>query len=332
MKKILIILSVLLFTFTGFSQSSIFLNKISDTELSQAYTTTFYEGHQRKYNKTIEDFIQEFIQEYGKDELNLVLSKIEDNTLDDYLKSIDDKELNFEIIALNYVLLNKLSFVSNGKIFVLTYEPIKSRKSFDRDLDIISEKNLYLYRRDDDGWKKASDLIRVDFFSDVSSREVDYHTTHFNDGEEVFSPYRLGFGIVKKTSNNWVYITFKTISWHSNVGYQNYNSILVLVPKDNKEYNISLFEPENKIGKIIKRYPLKVYNYSNQIWNEYLKDINLPVLYGLSKIEYVEIDNGLTINYFDGNKNKPITAGTLKFEKIDNQIICSGTIKMNKIK
>ena len=61
----------------------------------------------------------------------------------------------FKNISNGEVTETKLSFVSGNKTYVLTYEPVA------KDM-MVDHKNLYLYRKDSDGWKKASELIRVD--------------------------------------------------------------------------------------------------------------------------------------------------------------------------
>ena len=55
-------------------------------------------------------------------------------------------------------------FEANGKTYVLAYEPLNHPIVGNTYRAIVRNKNLYLYRLDADGWKKATSLIRHDYF------------------------------------------------------------------------------------------------------------------------------------------------------------------------
>lgn len=260
----------------------------------------------------------------------------------------------FKNISNGEVTETKLSFVSGNKTYVLTYEPVA------KDM-MVDHKNLYLYRKDSDGWKKASELIRVDSCNDKGSivREIVPYTIHRNDGQPIFSMEDCGMGSVYKTSKGIVYITFQTNIWNPKGNYS-YNSILVFIPNGNETYNFSYFEPKSKEYKVIKNFSarkmdtkdgyLPILTNGKKTYSYRTINIAVPVLYGVNKTEFLETSDGLTIKYWDANRSnpqywsnpeegKPYVAGELNFKIFDSyvgdhsHVACgSNTIKLTQVK
>lgn len=315
-------------------QDNHFIERISETEASypRGNTPAYDEGNPN----TIEDCIREYLLINNMDELHVVINNIEKKTLKAYIDTRKDTAEIYSIKYIEYMIKATFSFVSNGKIYVLTYEPIKSDKHGSTDNSTqFTHKNLYLYRRDDDGWKKASDLIREDVYIDKKLLRVFNSHTSF--------AYAIGDGwSVNKTSNGSVSITFSTMTWTPQTPHHSYNSILILVPNGNETYHVTYFEPENKQGKIVKNYR---FEYSKMVkeGNDYkvvkkmvVENAEFPVLCGTHSIDYVETSDGLTINYsddyWDGSANKPVKAGTLNFKITGTSVIYNGTIKLLNMK
>jgi hypothetical protein len=302
MKKFSIILIGLMFASISFSQNISLFNRISETEFGK---------------HTIEGYIQE-LNKMGQ--LDIVLAEIEAGTIDKYIETL--KRKNFDNIAAKIEIIKneldceKLYFVCDGKIYTLTYEPTDDIKYGDSDEIQASHKNIYLYRRDIDGWKKASNMVREDrYIENKYMRTFSSRTTHWTDTcVYLYFPYD-GRGSIHKTSNECVYITFETILWKPRTKHSSYNSIAVFVPNGDETYHATYFEPDNKVGKLIKDFKLYSYNFKKNDWNPRPKiiDIVVPILYGMCETEYYETKNSLSIRYWDGTKNNPIEAGVMIF-------------------
>jgi hypothetical protein len=351
MKKILIVLGLMLSS-AIFSQHTFWFNKISETELS-VYTEAKYSSL-----NTVEDYLHSFESKYGKIELNNVLHEIQYRNTDNYCDQLKMNGYADEASAIGLMVTifneDKLCFVTDNKVYVLTYEPInldfKNSKFADGERFEVGEKNLYLYRRDADGWRKASKLIRKDYHHDrIATREFDPHTKYLKGTNNKFNLENLYFGSIDWLSNGCVFITFSTTTYDRTEGYKSFNSILVFVPVSDGYYSCTYFEPVNKEGKIIKNVPIDVYDWNKSKWHQQITDINVPVLYGLKSIEYsgssdgipeqyenerseTPIQNKLTIKYIDGSESNSKEAGILNFKILNNHVSYSGTIGLTEIK
>ena len=293
---------------TAFSQLGFNFERLSETEKCSMGAEPI----------TIEDCVQRFIDAYGVGELHFFLDAMESGKIEDYKDMIDDKEMVSDVEYLRHMININMVFVQNSKIYALTYEPI--------DLDIVKtpngeggkkdnlqslfkrgihEKALYLFRRDDDGWQKASNLIRTDYlYRDSTMREFLSNNHNFSDNS---------FGGVNRISNGNIFMSFGSRVWSPENDYVTYVSIIGFIPNGDETYKFAYFEPED-----INKNPITGY----------------PRLYGTRNISYSETNdgNGLTIEYWNGSESHPSKAGTLCFNTVDGKINYNGTIKLNEIK
>jgi hypothetical protein len=344
-KKILIVLNLMLSSI-AFSQHTFWLSKISETELS-VYTEAKYSSL-----NTVEDYLHSFESKYGKIELDNVLHEIQYRNAENYCDQLKSNGYADEASAIGLMITifneDKLCFVTDNKVYVLTYEPInldmKNSKFADNERFDVNEKSLYLYCKDSNGWHKASNLIRKDYHHDrLATREFDPYTKYFKGTNNKFNLENLHFGSIDLLSNGTVFITFNTTTYDRNIGYKNFNSILVFVPVSDGYYSCSYFEPVNKDGKTIKNVPIDIYDWNKGKWYQEIRNICVPVLYGLKSIEYsgstegipeeyenehsdIPIQNKMTIKYVDTNTS------ILNFKILNGHVIYSGTIGLNKIK
>jgi len=314
MKKLIFFIVGMVLTLTAFSQNVIeksppFGNNFERLSETEKCST----GGEPK---TIEDCVQGFIDAYGVGELHFALDAIESGKIEVYKDMIDDEKMKYDVDFIAHMIRINMAFIEDSKIYALTYEPI--------DLDIVKTpngeegvrddmqrlfkrgihtKSLYLFRRDDDGWKKASDLVRVDYvYRDSTMREFLSNNHNFKDES---------YGGVNRISNGNVFISFGSRAWlPEKPEIFSYISIIVFIPNGDETYRFSYFEPED-----ITKKPF-------------------PILYGTNSIDYDEINdgNGLKIEYYNGTHGNPIKAGTLCFNTVDGEIDYSGTIKLNKIR
>jgi hypothetical protein len=283
MKKILTILLGFTLSLALNAQIKDWFNKISETETSMNYNGI----------PTMEGYVKGLIDAYGTDVYHDILNKIENGNIVEYSQYLRDlggesiKEADYINHMMAGISCSKLYFVKNGKLYVITYDSKESP----------NYESLYLFRRDDDGWKPASNLIRKDVFRDtIYMKKFDSRTILWNRGNKNVNVEDLYYGSVNKISSGSMFITFGTQIWNPENRYFNYNSILVLVPHDKETYTATLFEPADMHGKKV----------NNTIY---------PILFGTRNIEYKEADDGfgLTIKYTDGTVDNPIHAGTVNF-------------------
>jgi hypothetical protein len=260
----------------------------------------------------------------------------------------------FNKISVDEVSETELSFVADNKQYVLTYEPNKGEIT---DVNrVVNHKNLYLYRKDSDGWKQASDLIRTDScFRNEKVKQIIPESINRNDGQPIFAVEDRGFGSVYKAANGAVYITFATDIWTHKEHYV-YCSILVFIPNGDETYRFSYFEPKNKEYKFIKGFQARkivlekngytpVLTNGKETFVYKTTDIGIPVLYGVYKTEYLESPDGLTIKYWDalksnpeywdGSESKPYVAGTLNFKITNGSVVyeeANSTISLFHVK
>jgi hypothetical protein len=197
MKKILFIIWLMLST-QVFSQTFETLASISEIEKSTRYDKA---GTINIYN-TIEDHLYNFEKTYGRDELNVVLNHIEDNTIIAYHATLSGNKA-FYVADMYRVIKNyKICFIYNGKIYVLTYEPVNCNKYGNKEVDVIVKKYLYLYRRDSDGWEEVSDLISTHNRNDSGMTELSPYKSSaiIKDGLLILD-YYLTIGVPDERDN-----------------------------------------------------------------------------------------------------------------------------------
>lgn len=167
MKAILFLLGLIV-SMQAFSQTFETLASISEIEKSTHYDKA---GTVNIYN-TIEDHLYNFEKMYGPNELHKVLKAIEDSTIEVYHKYLTGDK-SYYVMDMYRVIKNyKVCFIYNGKIYVLTYEPVSCNKYGNKEVEIITKKYLYLYRRDSDGWQEMSDLISIHNRNDSGMTEL----------------------------------------------------------------------------------------------------------------------------------------------------------------
>jgi len=144
------------------------LDKISEIEKSTRYDKA---GTINIYN-TIEDHLYNFEKMYGTDELQKVLNSIENNTIEIYHSSLTGNKALYVADMYRVIKNYKICFIHNEKIYVLTYEPVQCKKNGNKEMEIITKKFLYLFRRDNDGWEEVSDLIDTHVINDEYLKEI----------------------------------------------------------------------------------------------------------------------------------------------------------------
>ena len=331
MKKIVIILIGLTVSLTAFSQYSENFEKVSEIETIP--------NLRKGSTNTVEGYVQDFSLNYGKIGLQNVLNALENGGIEDYKKTINDKVLLAEIHTIQWMILNKFCFISNGKIYVLTYEPvnlgIKNAKFNGREYIVVNNKNLYLYRRDADGWKKASTLIREDY--EYSSNKVQSfytNTNHFYDGYYRKDINMVDVGSVDKISNGTVFILLNTITWNSEV-HECYNILLAFVPNGDETYSCSYYEPVKKFRELNG----VTWDYMDYKANATKKEkVGVDVSTLTSAFDTTSFEssgNAVTIRFRDTVEGKRTETGSLHFNFVNGRIIYdanNSTIALNEIK
>jgi hypothetical protein len=122
-------------------------------------------------------------------------------------------------------------FKANDEIYVLAYEPFVKNLS-----ENIRDKDLYLYRKTDNGWEKASSVIRHDYFHwqdgfPVSLQALDIHVRR-ND--------KQCYGTINVDPDNGnIIIELKTLVWKKGESeIRDELNVLTLTRNYDKTYNI----------------------------------------------------------------------------------------------
>ena len=142
----------------------------------------------------------------------------------------------------DWAMTNNRCFQVNDTTYILAYEPLKIPKaggnSYNAD---VKDKNIYLYRYDSGGWKKASGLIRHDYFyahfvkggsfTADSLRALDVHVRQ--DDKQSYGTIKIDSkkGIVTIEIKSLVYIHGRDLQ------IRNEFDDLILTPKGNGMYN-----------------------------------------------------------------------------------------------
>jgi len=227
MKKMMMILTGLMLSMIALAQPGVWIERLSESEIDNAYL---------KYHNgsitTTESYVQNFIKKFGIDSYHFVINTIERGrmvTVMDSIKAKGQQDDFCDAIAdIRFVDVIKTCFISKGRLYVMTYEPVPVNN-----LGSITEKNIYLYRRDDDSMRIASTLIRKDYY--LNDKFVKQLIINSNKSESI---YKIADSII-------VYVT-KTSEWNINDMFTYYNTVILLVPDGNYGYSTAYFEPVNK--------------------------------------------------------------------------------------
>jgi hypothetical protein len=327
MKKILTIMIFSMLSVLASAQIKLWFNKISETEINPDYNGGI---------NTMEGYVRPFIDTCGITEYNKVIGLLGSGEIDKYMQYLNDlgerrfvREANEIKSMLWNINKSKLYFISNDKLYVVTY-------------DVTDHKSLYLFRRDDDGWKPASDLIAVDDYQFKEyMKRFESRTTRWNATDTLYTLENQFYGEVRKISNGSVFVTFSTEIWYPKES-NTYNSIAIFVPDTitKETYHVSLFEPENKAGKAVKNVTSYYCTWSKDfkpIWHKTIGTVKYPILYGTRNTDYMEFTDGNTfkITYWDGSRENPRMTGTINFKIVDYSAFIDAvgtTIVLNKLK
>jgi len=144
------------------------------------------------------------------------------------------KGIMLSVIALSQSNALKTDFVSNGKSYVLAYEPTSHSTGYN--LGSLITKNICLYRIDDDSMRVASDIVCNDFY--LTNRFTKKH--HIDDTPKT--------GTIFKIVDSIVVIVGKASEWYSDNNTTTvYNTLTLFIPIDNNEYFPAYFVPDPKI-------------------------------------------------------------------------------------
>ena len=312
MKKILMILLGFMLSLAVNAQFKLWFNKISEAQIDPDYKGGI---------NTMEGYVKGLIDAYSIDVYHNVLDTIERGSIVRYTKHLRElggkfiNEADYIDDMMAGIDCSKLYFVRNSKLYIITYT-----KTCD---------SLYLFRRDDKGWKIASNLIRVDDYQEGQfMRRFDSKTTLWGRNDGHFTLENLAYGSIHKISSGSIFVTFNTEIWYPDENY-NYNSILVLVPYNQETYTATVFEPDNVKGKKVNNITHYNYDWSNKTWHKVVGSAVFPVLYGTRNTDYMEFSDGKSfqITYWDADK----IAGTINFKIADDRVYLEQgtTIKLN---
>jgi hypothetical protein len=232
MKKTMIILIGLMLSAISFAQPGPWIVRLSESEIDKEYIK--WNEH---YTTTTETYIKLFIDKYHVDAYNTVIDSLETGGIDKYIQTLRDKgfiEMAEDVHDLKYADSLKTTFVSKGKLYVMTYEPVRINN-----LGSIVTKNICIYRRDNDGMKLASNVICKDHYvKDAYTKE---HIINSDCSESLY-----------KIADSIIVIVCKVNEWNfhhdiNNYVVSNYNAVTLLVPDGNDGYFATYFEPDNKV-------------------------------------------------------------------------------------
>jgi len=226
MKKLTMILTGLMLSVIALAQPNIYISRNSEVE---------------DYYNNVEKYVKEFIDKYGAETYNNVIGVIGKGTIINEMQILRDKgfnELANEAQGLRYVDSIKTCFVENGKLYVLTYEPVKNNNASN------ITKNIYLYRRDDDSMRIASDLVCRDVSIDEKyQRET---VLNSNKSESIYKIVDTTNTLLKKTPAI-VYVV-QTKEWYPGDNYVYGNMVILLIPDGELGYHSACFESDKRFA------------------------------------------------------------------------------------
>ena len=237
--RILAILLLLVNTLTLHSQSLKSMYSHSETQLNFRKSVSTVEGVfyniQNKFgdeavkdvfNHVVNEQIEDIFDKYVLERTQFFMGK-DTIIIDDYAKIIKRKLDEYA-----------MSFVMNGNIYVLTYNPVESPT-----LSNI-ERHLFLYGLDSTGeWFEATDVIKTDIKRDGCIMSV-------------FFPFHPQSYVKKLEDNNIVimYVLYHEHEYRSRWGdylstSKPYYKIITFVPKNNREFDFVVRTDDN-----VKKY------------------------------------------------------------------------------
>lgn len=132
------------------------------------------------------------------------------------------------------------SFRENGHLYVMSYDTIESIDDmFLYGSHDIRKRSVLIYRLDDDGWHSASDIIKTDFWK-VSNgiQSYNYHYPKRKDLSDLIDG--IGNSYIKKLDDG--VIEFNLLNFYGSendeVNWKYYWEVILLIPNDNKTYNV----------------------------------------------------------------------------------------------
>ena len=236
MKKLLLLVFVLTSYGYIFGQRQLYpINYASEIECVHSYVNRSVQhsnGNRTKikYTETLEDTFSLLDSLYGEKETQNIINMIESGDIHQYtdkLIKIKSEEAEIKACIINNDLLSRLnneslSFIKNGKVYVLTYEPY-----------IYGKRKLYLYQRiDHNQWVKASGIVQID------DNQTSITTVSVQYGYED----KLGFSSVDVLQNGIVVMFIANTIKH-NKGELKYNNIVLFMPQSDGTYNFITYTP-----------------------------------------------------------------------------------------
>ena len=225
MKKMTMILTGLMLSMIALAQPNFFISRHSEAEV---------------YDNTVETYVREFIDKYDAKTYNNVISVIGKGTIINEMQILRDKGLNEladDVQGLRYIDSVKTCFVENGKFYVLTYKPVKNNNASN------ITKGIYLYRRDDDSMRIASDLICEDTRKDKKYQRE----TELNSDRDIYSTYTISDTALLKETPARVFVV-QTKEWHPGDNYVYGNIVILLIPDGKLGYRSACFESDERFA------------------------------------------------------------------------------------
>jgi hypothetical protein len=157
-----------------------------------------------------------------------------------------------------------LAFMVDETIFALSYEdstdikftPVKNENGDPMYKTAQKTRNVFLYRRDNNGWVKASDIIQSDYHNQQSlglnpkTNSYDNAVLYSVLNNHTVEDSENAFGRVVKLGNGVVMMFVPTSFGDTRINTDNvpftYNKVVIFMPKGDGTYNTSIFEPINK--------------------------------------------------------------------------------------
>lgn len=192
-----------------------------------------------------------------------------------FLQRFDKKPYTYDVdVALNKVknnvltaddfkafLSRSLTFTVNETIYVLSYEEGTNVKSTMIKNEIgdgmyktaQKTRNVFLYRRDANGWVKASDTIQTDYNNQLNlglnpkTNSYDYAVLYSVLYNQTVENGPNGYGKVVKLENGGIMMLVPTSYGDTRINIDNvpftYNKVVVFIPKGDGTYKVSIFKP-----------------------------------------------------------------------------------------
>lgn len=270
MKKITLLL-VFVLTCYGYTYGQLFsIKDFSETECSRVlgngsnltkirYIDKVKGDTLRIYMpKTLEDCFSMVDKMYGEEETQKIINMIDnEGEILTYIDVLIEEGMIIKAFIVRDVydqLYNySMSFVENGQVYTLTYEPAIYPKGQSY---VYGKRKLYLYQRiGHNQWVKVSDVVQVDDnqypydgnveLVDPIQTSIRTFTLHYDRDAN------MGFGSVDKLENDMVVMFVTNIINHkkhektSHKMFYFYNDIILFIPQSDGTYDFVTYTPLN---------------------------------------------------------------------------------------